>query len=563
MNFPDEPNLRNVARALWQGGSTSRAALMVGAGMSRNAVRRSSVVAGAQLFPDWSTLTEAMASELYAAPGDKERRERAMRMAKSVSGALRVADEYEAAHGRGRLNDLLRRTIPDTDFDPGPLHDLMCRLPWSEILTTNFDTLIERAAERQLDRRYDVVRIEADIPLTRRPRIVKVHGSFPDSTPFVITEEDFRTYETQNKAMVNLVQLCFVENVCCLVGFSGDDPNFLRWTGWVRDVLGSSSMEPVFMVGLLDLSPAQRSLLWKRHVRTIDLSPLFPRKQWEDEGARHEAALSWFFRALDRLRPPDLSLWPIAEEEPENSSQADHSERAPTLPVREKSGLRREHWTPISIKFDDQPAELSHEDYLALSLEDQEEESLRALRETEARAQGEALHRRLDLATQTWAHNRALYPGWLVIPWRNRETLMHHTAQWVSPITSVALDVDRSRSLIWIDELTWRLDTCLRPWPGNLIDVVATIVGDEPPSNPSERERWDRLAMGLLRAFREAGAFEKFEELERRIQSISQRSREQASFIHHQATLHALGRWRAEEAKALIKTWPVDGIDPI
>ena len=72
-----------------------------------------------------------------------------------------------------------------------------------------------------------------------RPRIAKLHGSFPSNRPFIFTEEDYRTYPRRFAAFVNLVQQSMMENVFCLLGFSGDDPNFLYWTGWVRDHLGS------------------------------------------------------------------------------------------------------------------------------------------------------------------------------------------------------------------------------------------------------------------------------------------------------------------------------------
>jgi hypothetical protein len=34
---------------------------------------------------------------------------------------------------------------------------------------------------------------------------------------------------------VNTVQQTLLEKSLCLIGFSGDDPNFLQWIGWIRD----------------------------------------------------------------------------------------------------------------------------------------------------------------------------------------------------------------------------------------------------------------------------------------------------------------------------------------
>jgi hypothetical protein len=57
----------------------------------------------------------------------------------------------------------------------------------------------------------------------------------------ILTEDDFRHYPSRHEPFVNLVQTSLAENSFCLLGFSGDDPNFLRWTGWVRDKLGENT----------------------------------------------------------------------------------------------------------------------------------------------------------------------------------------------------------------------------------------------------------------------------------------------------------------------------------
>ena len=125
--------------------------------------------------------------------GRDGQRERAFRQSGSTSGALRLAEEYEVAHGRDALDRHLLETIADDDYKPGSLHSRLLSLPWADVMTTNYDTLLERAALTLPNRRYDVVRTTADIPSSLRPRIVKLHGSFPATRPFVITEEDFRT----------------------------------------------------------------------------------------------------------------------------------------------------------------------------------------------------------------------------------------------------------------------------------------------------------------------------------------------------------------------------------
>lgn len=302
MDFADAIHLDRISDALWRGQAYGQAAVMVGAGFSLNARPTKSSLGP---FPMWSQLAEKLVDGLYA-PGE---RAKALARADSISGALRLAAEFEAEFTRHDLDQLLLTAIPDNDYDPGPLHELLLKLPWSDVFTTNYDTLIERARTAVSDRYYQLVTSAAEIPSSMHPRIVKLHGSFPSGRPFVITEEDFRVYPQRCAAMVNLAQQSIVENIFCLIGFSGDDPNFLQWTGWARDNLGDS-VRQIYLVGLLTLTPAQRKLLNRRRVIPIDLSSLFPEKDWPDRSLRYQRALEWFLLSLEAARPTDPLSWP-------------------------------------------------------------------------------------------------------------------------------------------------------------------------------------------------------------------------------------------------------------
>ncbi len=148
-----------------------------------------------------------------------------------------------------------------------------------------------------------------------KPRIVKLHGSFPSHRPFIITEEDFRTYPQKSAPFVNMVQQSMMENAFCLLGFSGDDPNFLSWSGWVRDNLGASK-PPIYLCGLLELefSPSRRKLLESKGIIPIDLSPMFPKSEFPDSEVRHKKAIKWFLKELERGKPSNPFEWPNKSE---------------------------------------------------------------------------------------------------------------------------------------------------------------------------------------------------------------------------------------------------------
>lgn len=279
-----------------------RASLMVGAGFSLNA--RS--LGPTDSFPTWSRLMEAMISDIVDA--DSSQIDELWRLSGSTSGALRIAQEYVVLHGRSSLNSLLKRLVPDASFAPGPLHIQALQLPWCDIFTTNWDTLLERGAATLYERSYTSVVRVSDIPQTHRPRIVKLHGTFPSHHPFILTEDDFRRYPVDFAPFVTLVRHSMMESVFCLIGFSGDDPNFLAWSGWVRDALGEHAPK-IYLVGVLNLRSGHRRMLEERGVQPIDLTQLFIHAPAPVED-KHSQAYNWFFRNLQAGQPDDPIEWP-------------------------------------------------------------------------------------------------------------------------------------------------------------------------------------------------------------------------------------------------------------
>lgn len=286
----DLPALNQLARALWMTEGARGAAVLVGAGLSREAI-----LSSADLPPPplWSDLASAMRSQLY--PTDSN---------KAPWDPLRLAEEYRCYFGQAALDAFVREHVRDVAWQPSSRHAALVDLPWADILTTNYDTLIERAGHMS-ERAYDPIRSEADIAFAKAPRIIKLHGSIGTTDHFIIAEEDFRTYPTQHAAFVNLARQCFVENELCLIGFSGDDPNFLAWAGWVRDHLGSAARR-IFLAGALDLSPAKRKYLEARNIAPIDVFPLV---ESLEKNERHAAANRLILDALLALRPKLPHEW--------------------------------------------------------------------------------------------------------------------------------------------------------------------------------------------------------------------------------------------------------------
>ncbi|MEP4929487.1 MAG: SIR2 family protein [Hyphomicrobiales bacterium] len=314
--LPDFSAFEAFAQALWD----NEAAVMVGSGFSRVCTRE----ADAPMPPLWGDFAANMKSALGYAPD-------------RGPDALRLAQEYQAQHGQDGLDRLIRQLVTDEQWEPSNLHKQLVELPWRDILTTNWDTLLERTSPKTPDRIYGCVRTVEDIARVRAPRVVKLHGSLPSHAPLIFTEDDFRTYPTQFAPFVNLAQQVMLENELCLLGFSGVDPNFLAWSGWVRDTL-SISARRIRLIGVLNLKPAARTLLEQRNVTPIDLWPLVKDLH---PSQQHEKALELLFAALIEAKPPTPFEWVLGTDRFNASPSSAEEDKATRREVAEAWGTDR------------------------------------------------------------------------------------------------------------------------------------------------------------------------------------------------------------------------------
>lgn len=240
----------------------------------------------------------------------------------SFTDPLRVAEEYRAYFGQSALNDRIRFEIENEAWRTGPLYRLLLELPWTEVLTTNWDTLLEQAASEIHNPYYTSVTKMSDLAWAQSPRIVKLHGTIGVTDSFVVAQEDYRTYPERFAPFVNLARQVFIENELCLLGFSGDDPNFLQWAGWVRNHL-SSHARKIYLVGALNLTAARRKQLESINVAPVDLWPAVA--HITDPYLRHQTAVELFLQAMwdeEKSRtkpyewlPTNLASSPISSED--------------------------------------------------------------------------------------------------------------------------------------------------------------------------------------------------------------------------------------------------------
>ncbi|SKC54659.1 SIR2-like domain-containing protein [Bacteroidales bacterium WCE2008] len=300
-----------------------RVSVLVGAGFSKNACSE---------YPSWNELLYDMVVELYpdeietawlrylncnpstppiSTEFHKFQKEEVERLL-SRKGYLRVVSDYIERKGfRESIEHYIEERVPYIDAENNQFRfsgknekkvisiqpdsflahvGLLKGEGWERIYTTNYDKLLEYAADAS-DPAIRIKTITAAHDLSvdcKDPTIIKLHGdlynplgdsprdfSFDGNShqQYIISEEDYKNYPKDHEAFTQLMRISLLQGYFCLIGFSGDDPNFVNWIEWVRDVLVKADKnreeqydKKIFLIALSkDLPPLDKQLFYDNH----------------------------------------------------------------------------------------------------------------------------------------------------------------------------------------------------------------------------------------------------------------------------------------------------------
>jgi phosphoserine phosphatase len=225
--------------------------LFVGAGISRQAPPLGSSTKSEKHIPLWDELANILASNF----GDD---------LKNYNGnVLDLFDSLAANHGRGELEEAVRRALSEQEFQPSQTHYAIAQLPWNMVVTTNYDSLLERSLPEA-----SPIANESDFDwltreVSRRPRLVKLHGTM-SSMHTLIGTDYIDWMEKHPRAYLFLSEIALNKTIL-FVGYSFSDPHLK--TGlipWVKKAMGGRGKR--HYAWLWDVSPQQIKLLDTREM---------------------------------------------------------------------------------------------------------------------------------------------------------------------------------------------------------------------------------------------------------------------------------------------------------
>ena len=249
--------------------------VLVGAGFSKNAINS---------YPGWDELLRDLVLDLYGKQIKEKYRQHQscigpfyaedvftdMEIANIIRdmGYLKLVSKYIEDKGYREAIDVYIEehlpyivetggmfsvsNMPKIPFNSSNLdvHKELLLCKWKHVYTTNYDNLLELTNDLY---GMDYKKVTDDYmlaELSEHRGIVKVHGSLvgdslsndykfdnDKSRRYIISAEDYATYAEKHQAFSYQMKTGLLTGVFCLIGFSGNDPNFLAWLEWMKDVL--------------------------------------------------------------------------------------------------------------------------------------------------------------------------------------------------------------------------------------------------------------------------------------------------------------------------------------
>lgn len=209
-------------------------------------------------MPSWSELASSLALQL---PDDGG----------VPLDPIDVLSDFEAEHHRYYLVRAIRDALHVGSSRPGEVHRSFVQVPFDEILTTNFDTLIEEACrECQLELHVAVDDVQLATARSRSVRrLLKLHGCIERPDTLIVTEADFDRYLTRQPLFSTEFSSLFIRRTALMIGYSLSDPNLRQLLSILRERLGDDG-RPMFALGIFP-SDADVRRFRRRGVHVVDL----------------------------------------------------------------------------------------------------------------------------------------------------------------------------------------------------------------------------------------------------------------------------------------------------
>lgn len=210
--------------------------IFVGAGVSKNSG-----------MPSWTELIASIAEKIGYQHGDPcyscERRDKECpkiecegRHTYTQDELLRIPEYYfqsDTSDNHMEYYDFIQTKLR-TDNESNPIDNEIFNLIPHHIITTNYDSLLERS-NNSFTGLYTVVSQDSDLLSKANERyIIKMHGDLAIPKSIVLKESDYIDYEQDHPLISTFIRSLLVNHTFLFLGYSLNDYNLNLIIGWIN-----------------------------------------------------------------------------------------------------------------------------------------------------------------------------------------------------------------------------------------------------------------------------------------------------------------------------------------
>ncbi len=214
---------------------------------------------------------------------------------KSIADAMSLSDNYEDflkipqyyynSRGKKEYTELMRSIFRYGDnLETTELHKKIIEFHTQTIITTNYDHLIEKAAEENSEV-IQVISQDIDLPYKKSGReLIKMHGDFEHDN-FVLKEDDYLHYSSNFKLIETYIKSLIGSKVVLFIGYSLNDPDVKHIISWVKEIL-NQNFQRAYMI----LSKKVPNDIEKEYFKNLGVNIIYTSElitEWNDPECTH------------------------------------------------------------------------------------------------------------------------------------------------------------------------------------------------------------------------------------------------------------------------------------
>lgn len=238
-----EKHLKNMIKA----NNDNRLAIFIGAGISKSS--ESSTLR----LPTWNDLIRDLKDDLG--------------LQKEENDFLKIAQLYFLEFDEFTYYEKLKSYFPNS-IEPSLVHELIFDINPQCIITTNWDTILEKTIENNAYI-YDVISSDEDlVKSTLQKKLIKMHGDFKNHN-IVFKEDDYLNYQYNFPIIENYIKSILSTHTILFLGYSYNDVNLKQIIKWLQN--HSKVSPPRYLISFKQ-NPTQEKYLKNHGITSIVLN---------------------------------------------------------------------------------------------------------------------------------------------------------------------------------------------------------------------------------------------------------------------------------------------------